>query len=139
MWHNNFCTSFPISQYIKTLNMRRLEGKVAIVTGGATGIGEAISKLFAVEGAKVVVNGFPEDPVAKVAESIRNAGGTAAAFIGDVSNEGAAMECVAFAVENYGKLDILINNAGVFPVMEEIHNYPTDAFDYLLKNNIRTT
>jgi len=118
--------------------MRRLEGKVAIVTGGATGIGEAISKLFAVEGAKVVVNGFPEDPVAEVAEAIRNAGGEAAAFIGDVSNDGAAMECVAFAVENYGKLDILINNAGVFPVMEEIQNYPTDAFDYLLKNNIKT-
>jgi NAD(P)-dependent dehydrogenase (short-subunit alcohol dehydrogenase family) len=118
--------------------MRRLEGKVAIVTGGATGIGEAISKLFAVEGAKVVVNGFPEDPVAEVAEAIRRTGGTAAAFIGDVSHEGAAMECVAFAVENYGKLDILINNAGVFPVMEEIHNYPTDAFDYLLKNNVRT-
>jgi NAD(P)-dependent dehydrogenase (short-subunit alcohol dehydrogenase family) len=118
--------------------MRRLEGKVAIVTGGATGIGEAISKLFAVEGAKVVVNGFPEDPVAEVAEAIRNTGGTAAAFIGDVSHEGAAMECVAFAVENYGKLDILINNAGVFPVMEEIQNFPTDAFDYLVKNNMRT-
>lgn len=118
--------------------MRRLEGKVAIVTGGATGIGEAISKLFAVEGAKVVVNGFPEDPVAEVAEAIRKTGGEASAFIADISQEGAAMECVAFAVENYGKLDILINNAGVFPVMEEIQNYPTDAFDYLLKNNIRT-
>ena len=119
--------------------MRRLEGKVAIVTGGATGIGEAIAKLFAVEGAKVVVNGFPEDPVAEVAESIRKTGGEASAFVADVSNEGAAMECVGFAVSNYGKLDILINNAGVFPVVEEIHNYPTDAFDYLMKNNVRTT
>lgn len=119
--------------------MRRLEGKVAIVTGGATGIGEAISKLFAVEGAKVIVSGFPEDPVNDVAEDIRKAGGEASAFIADISHEGAAMECVAFAVGNYGKLDILINNAGVFPVMEEIQNYPTDAFEYLLKNNVRTT
>src|SRR5687767_11607901 len=119
--------------------MRRLEGKVAIVTGGATGIGEAISKLFAVEGAKVIVSGFPEDPVNDVAEDIRKAGGEAAAFIADISHEGAAMECVAFAVSNYGKLDILINNAGVFPVMEEIQNYPTDAFEYLMKNNVRTT
>lgn len=119
--------------------MRRLEGKVAIVTGGATGIGEAISKLFAVEGAKVIVSGFPEDPVNDVAEDIRKTGGEASAFIADISHEGAAMECVAFAVSNYGKLDILINNAGVFPVMAEIHNYPTDAFEYLIKNNVRTT
>ena len=49
------------------------------------------------------------------------------------------MECVAFAVATYEKLDILINNAGVFPVMEEIHNFPTEAFEYLIKNNVRTT
>jgi NAD(P)-dependent dehydrogenase (short-subunit alcohol dehydrogenase family) len=119
--------------------MRRLEGKVAIVTGGATGIGEAISKKFALEGAKVVVNGFPEDPVQDVVNDIRNMGGEASAFIADISHEGNAMECVAFAVTTYEKLDILISNAGVFPVMEEIHNFPTEAFDYLIKNNVRTT
>ena len=118
--------------------MRRLEGKVAIVTGGATGIGEAICKKFAVEGAKVIVNGFPEDPVAEVVEEIRKTGGDAHGFVGDVSQDGVAMECVGFAVSTYKKLDILINNAGVFPVMEEIQNYPTDAFEYLIKNNVRT-
>ena len=119
--------------------MNRLQGKVAIVTGGATGIGEAISRKFAKEGAMVVVNGFPEDPVTDVVGSINSTGGNAIAFLGDVSNEGVAMECIAFAVSNYGKLDILINNAGVFPVIEEIQNYPTDAFEYLMKNNVRTT
>ena len=119
--------------------MRRLEGKVTIVTGGATGIGEAISKKFALEGAKVIVNGYPEDPVQDVVNDIRNMGGEASAFIADVSHEGNAMECVAFAVATYEKLDILINNAGVFPVMEEIHNFPTEAFEYLIKNNVRTT
>lgn len=119
--------------------MRRLEGKVAIVTGGATGIGEAISKKFAKEGAKVVVNGYPEDPVNDVVQSIINEGGEAAAYTGDISHEDIAMECVSFAVSQFGKLDILINNAGVFPIMEEIQNYPTDAFEYLIKNNVRTT
>ncbi len=118
--------------------MRRLEGKVAIVTGGATGIGEAICKKFALEGAKVIVNGFPEDPVQDVVNDIRKMGGEASAFLADVSHEGNAMECVGFAVGTYGQLDILINNAGVFPVIEEIHNFPIDAFDYLIKNNVRT-
>lgn len=119
--------------------MRRLENKVAIVTGGATGIGEAISKKFALEGAKVVVNGYPEDPVQNVVNDIRNMGGEASAFIADISYDGNAMECIAFAVATYEKLDILINNAGVFPVMDEIQNFSIEAFEYLIKNNVRTT
>src|SRR5687768_17854884 len=118
--------------------MKRLNGKVAIVTGGATGIGEAISRLFAKEGAKVVVNGFPEDPVMDVVNSITAKGDFAAPFIGDISVEENAMACVQFAVSTFKQLDILINNAGVFPVMEQIHNYPTDAFDYIMRNNMRT-
>jgi NAD(P)-dependent dehydrogenase (short-subunit alcohol dehydrogenase family) len=117
---------------------KRVGGKVVIVTGGATGIGEAISKKFAKEGAKVIVNGYPEDPVQDVVGAILDEGGQAMPFIADISVEQNAMQCVEFAVHTYGKLDVLINNAGVFPVMEEMENFPTDAFDYLLKNNIRS-
>jgi NAD(P)-dependent dehydrogenase (short-subunit alcohol dehydrogenase family) len=116
----------------------RLENKVAIITGGATGIGEAISKKFAAEGAKVIVNGFPEDPVHEVVTDIVNAGGQAAAYIADISLEHNARECVEFAANTWGKLDILINNAGTFPAIDEIDEFPTDAFDYMMKNNVRS-
>jgi NAD(P)-dependent dehydrogenase (short-subunit alcohol dehydrogenase family) len=117
---------------------KRLAGKVAIVTGGAAGIGEAISKRFALEGCKVVVNGYPEDPVIDVVTNIKQHGGEAIPFLADISLETNAKACVAAAVSNFGRLDILVNNAGVFPVMEEMDKYPHDAFEYLLKNNIRT-
>src|SRR6478609_858984 len=100
----------------------RLEGKVAIVTGGGSGIGEAICKKFAKEGASVVVTGLPEDPVVAVAKEINNDAGTAVAFTGDVSDWMDAKKCVDLAVKQYGKLDILIKNAGVFPET----NYLTD-------------
>jgi NAD(P)-dependent dehydrogenase (short-subunit alcohol dehydrogenase family) len=118
--------------------MRRLENKVAIITGGATGIGEAICKKFAKEGALVIVNGFPEDPVNEVVDEIVKEGGKAVAFVADISIEENAKECIDFAKRMYGRLDILINNAGAFPEMEEIDRFPTEAFEYMLKNNIRT-
>jgi NAD(P)-dependent dehydrogenase (short-subunit alcohol dehydrogenase family) len=125
-------------QKLKHTNMLRLENKVAIVTGGATGIGEAISKKFAKEGAKVIVNGYPQDPVNDVVEEIKRTGGEAAAFVADISIEQNAQGCIEFAVNLYGKLDILINNAGTFPAMDEIDAYPSEAFDYMIKNNVRS-
>ncbi|WP_114778329.1 SDR family NAD(P)-dependent oxidoreductase [Botryobacter ruber] len=117
---------------------KRLEGKVAIVTGGATGIGEAICKKFASEGAKVVVTGFPEDPVDEVVQEITKAGGTAVAFAADISMEVNAKRCVELAVSKYGKLDILVNNAGVFPEVNTLADYTEAAFEYMLKNNVKT-
>jgi NAD(P)-dependent dehydrogenase (short-subunit alcohol dehydrogenase family) len=107
----------------------RLEGKVAIVTGGGTGIGEAICKKFAREGAKVVVGGFPEDPVIQVADEINKSGGKAVAFPGDLADERDARECVEYAVESFCRLDILINNAGVFPAVDLLEDYSIEAFD----------
>jgi NAD(P)-dependent dehydrogenase (short-subunit alcohol dehydrogenase family) len=118
--------------------MQRLYNKVAIVTGGATGIGEAISKKFAKEGALVIVSGFPEDPVNEVVDEITKEGGKAVAFVADISIEENAKECSAFAKRMYDRLDILVNNAGTFPAMAETDQYPIDAFEYMLKNNIRS-
>ncbi|WP_162427650.1 SDR family NAD(P)-dependent oxidoreductase [Pontibacter pudoricolor] len=116
----------------------RLKGKVAIVTGGGSGIGEAICKKFAREGASVIVAGFPEDPVEAVAKEIEKEGGTALPFTADISTEGNAKRCVETAVSQFGKLDILVNNAGVFPEVNMLQDYSEEAFEYMLKNNVKT-
>lgn len=117
---------------------RRLEGKVAIVTGAGTGIGEAIAHKFAKEGAKVVINGLPDDPVQDVVKSIQAYNGDAIAYQGDISEEEAAKTCVEMAIQTYGKLDILVNNAGVFLVTAETQEYPIDVFDRTIRMNIRS-
>jgi NAD(P)-dependent dehydrogenase (short-subunit alcohol dehydrogenase family) len=117
---------------------KRLEGKVAIVTGAGTGIGEAISHKFAKEGANVVVNGLPDDPVQDVAEAINKYGGKAIAYAGDVSEASNAQSCVQAAIDAYGRLDILVNNAGVFLATAETQEYPIDAFDQTITMNIRS-
>lgn len=113
-----------------------LEGKVAIVTGGGTGIGEAICKKFAMEGAQVIVCGLHDDPVDQVAREIQNQGGQAISYKGDMSIEDQARDCVNFAVRTYGKLNILINNAGVFPEVGYTQDFSIEGFQYLVKNNI---
>lgn len=117
---------------------RRLEGKVAIVTGAGTGIGEAIAHKFAKEGAKVVVNGLPDDPIADVAHSINQYGGEAISYGGDVSEETYAQACVQAAIDTYGRLDILVNNAGVFLTNAETEDYPVEDFDRTIRMNIRS-
>ncbi|MFB2937925.1 SDR family NAD(P)-dependent oxidoreductase [Aerosakkonemataceae cyanobacterium BLCC-F154] len=117
---------------------RRLEGKVAIVTGAATGIGEAIAHKFAKEGAKVVVNGLSSDPVAEVVAAIKKYGGQAVAYVGDISEENHAQACVHAAITEFGNLHILINNAGVFLTTSEMQSYPVEDFDRTIRMNLRS-
>ena len=118
--------------------MERLKDKVAIVTGGATGIGEAITRLFVKEGAKVIIAGFPEDPLAELYQELENEGNVKI-YKGDLSQPEKAGNCVQSAIDHFGKLDILINNAGVFPAISELQEFPDEVFENLLKNNIRST
>ena len=95
--------------------MTHLADSVAIVTGGATGIGFAIAKRLASEGAKIVIADLKEEQAEKTASQIRESGAEAIFLKLDVTNEENWKSVINTTVSKYGKLDILVNNAGVYP------------------------
>jgi cyclopentanol dehydrogenase len=92
----------------------RLENKVALISGGARGMGAVEAKLFAQEGAKVIIGDMLEDEGRKVEAEINEAGGECVFVALDVSDEDAWRRAVSEAVARFGKLDILVNNAGIY-------------------------
>ncbi|MFZ3076964.1 MAG: 3-oxoacyl-ACP reductase family protein [Candidatus Aenigmatarchaeota archaeon] len=102
--------------------MKKLDGKVAIVTGSSRGIGKAIALEFARNGAKVVVNYFKSKEEAEnVVAEIKKTGADAIAVMADVSDERQVKKLFEEAVKKFGRIDILVNNAGVY-----IHNEATE-------------
>lgn len=92
--------------------MGKLDGKIALVSGSGRGIGRAIAEKFAAEGARVVVNDLDADPAKEAVAAIEAAGGTAVACVGSVTEDGFAERFVQTAVDEFGGLDIIVNNAG---------------------------
>lgn len=92
--------------------MSKLQGKVALISGSGRGIGRALALKLASEGAHVVVNDLDEAPAAEVVETITKAGGKAIACVGSVTADGFADRFVGTAMEKFGGLDIIVNNAG---------------------------
>lgn len=119
----------------------RLENKIAIVTGGGTGIGEAIAKVFAREGAKVAITGRRKAELERVVRDIEQKGGQALALPGSVTNEADVRESVAATVRTFGRLDILVNNAGnlfqTAPLHETTDQLWDETFDVFMKGTFR--
>lgn len=115
-------------------DMIDLDGQVAIVTGGGAGIGRAIAETFAAAGARVMVSDRSAEQAALVADAINQAGGSAAAAACDVTDEAALVSLVDLTVRTFGKINILVNNAGGGgPKPFEM---PMDDFEWAYKLNV---
>src|SRR5687767_13911952 len=106
--------------------MKTLKDKVAIITGAASGIGEATAKLFATEGAKVVVSDISEKKGQQVVEQIKKAGGDAIFVESDTSKPADHERLVKETIKAFGKLNIAVNNAGIGGASAPTGEYPVD-------------
>jgi 3-oxoacyl-[acyl-carrier protein] reductase len=114
-----------------------LKGQVAIVTGGGRGIGRAIARRFAAEGASVVVAARSENEIRQVVAEIQNAGGKASALQADLAREADCKKIVDGAVKAFGAVHILVNNAAIYGPIEPIEKFPLRDWDEVMTVNLR--
>ena len=116
----------------------RLEGKVVVITGAGSGMGRVAAQMFAAEGAKVVVAEFDDNGGAETVRLVADAGGEASFIKTDVSREEDARAMVAAAVDRYGRLDVLYNNAGVMPEADHsVTDTDVAVWDHVMAVNLR--
>src|SRR5262249_60864483 len=100
----------------RAVGSRRLLGRSAVITGAAMGIGRATAELFAVEGARIVAGDIDPDGLNRLRDRLESGGAEFEVVVGDVSKPGDAKSMIDAAVDRYGRLDILVANAGVIPL-----------------------
>jgi NAD(P)-dependent dehydrogenase (short-subunit alcohol dehydrogenase family) len=118
--------------------MGRLDGKVALISGAARGLGESQATLFATEGARVVLGDVLEEPGQRVAEQITAAGGDAVFVPLDVTSEADWERALAVALERYGQLNVLVNNAGI-ALRKTLEQTSGQEWDHVLAVNLKGT
>jgi NAD(P)-dependent dehydrogenase (short-subunit alcohol dehydrogenase family) len=106
--------------------MARLHDKVALITGGESGIGLATARLFVSEGASVQIVGIDESKLTTAAAALGDE--KALCSVADVTDEAAVMRAIADGVDRYGRFDIVVSNAGISGAVSELVDYPSDAF-----------
>jgi NAD(P)-dependent dehydrogenase (short-subunit alcohol dehydrogenase family) len=110
----------------RTRGLGRLRGKSVVVTGAAKGIGRATAELFAREGARLIVNDVDEDGLAQIREQLADSRTEAEAVVGDVSVAEDARRIIGAAIESFGRIDVLVANAGVIPLNNIVDATPED-------------
>jgi NAD(P)-dependent dehydrogenase (short-subunit alcohol dehydrogenase family) len=118
------------------MNGSGLEGSSVVVTGGASGIGRAAALRFAAEGANVVVADINADAAKAVVAEIEAAGGSAVLVAGDLSDQAVTDEVVATAVNTFGSLDVLVNNAGVMDSMSAAADVSDAEWERVIRINL---
>jgi NAD(P)-dependent dehydrogenase (short-subunit alcohol dehydrogenase family) len=116
----------------------RLDGKVAVITGAGSGMGRVAAQMFAAEGAKVVVAEFAADAGEETVRQVADAGGEASFVKTDVSREDDARAMVDHAVERFGRIDVLYNNAGIMPEADHsVTDTDVAVWDQVMAVNLR--
>lgn len=121
----------------KEVKMGRIEGKVAIVTGGALGIGRATCLLLAKEGSKVAVTDILDNPGREVVSEIESNGGVAQYWHIDVANEKEVEQAFADVYKKFGKIDVLVNNAGIHGVNKPTDEIGEGEWDEVMNVNVK--
>jgi 3-oxoacyl-[acyl-carrier protein] reductase len=116
----------------------RLKDKIAIVTGAGSGFGAGIARRFADEGARVVVNDLHEDTAKRTVDEIVRAKGRAVACAADVSRDADVARLVAFALDAFGGLDVVVNNAGTTHRNQPMLDVPEELFDRIYAVNVKS-
>lgn len=115
---------------------QKISGKVALITGGSRGIGKAVAAAYAGEGARVFICARGEDHLARTVNEIRDAGGEIAGQAGDIGKAKDAQRIVGAAVELYGRIDVLVNNASLLGSRVAIADYPIADWEEVVRVNL---